>query len=211
MNSIIQKWTDYIETKLMPLIRLENNDSLEGNMYSQHNQTKASNLLMQKQKNIVELFTASVLFPENLSVLEIGFNAGFSSLLIMMCNPEINLTAIDINNHKYTSLCYGQIKEDYPNINILYGSSTKLLPELHKQSKTYDIIHIDGGHTKDIAEQDIQNSINLCKPKSLIIVDDTNMAHIDKLVDDLLVKTKKAYDMKNKMSGKYTHRILKLY
>jgi predicted O-methyltransferase YrrM len=120
-------------------------------------------------------------------VLEIGFNAGFSSLLMLLINPHINLTCVDICEHQYTIPCYEFIKNMFPNrINLIKGSSEFVLPELVKQGNKYDMIHIDGGHSNRIFFHDTQNSIKLVNKNGILLVDDYDFHYI-KVIWDLFV------------------------
>ena len=107
------------------------------------------------------------------NALEIGFNSGFSALLILLANPTIKLTCVDIGIHKYTIPCYKQIKNDFGDrIQLLIGDSRQVVPSI---IDTFDFIHIDGGHAVDVAESDIINTNKLLKEKSYIVMDDVNM------------------------------------
>jgi predicted O-methyltransferase YrrM len=121
------------------------------------------------------------------NVLEIGFNAGFSTLLMLNANDTINITCVDICEHKYTQPCYNKIKEMYgERVNLIIGSSVIVLPKLIKN--TYDLIHIDGCHSVEIAEMDINNSMKLCKSKTILIMDDTDLNHLNNLWKKNVIK-----------------------
>jgi predicted O-methyltransferase YrrM len=205
-TKIIKQWKEYIQNKLLPLIK-ESGSSIEGNIYSPHKQLlEKNNLLEQKQQNFLNIISNNT---DKTDVLEIGFNAGYSSLLMLMCNPNIKLTAIDINIHKYTEACFNQIKKDFHNIRLITESSLLALPKLIQANNAYDIIHIDGDHNARAATLDIQNSIKLSKIGSLLIVDDTNMAHINQICNNL-VSNKIAEDLQIKNGEKYQHRFMKI-
>ena len=53
------------------------------------------------------------------------------------------------------------------------GDSTVGLPELIKQFKKYDLIHLDGCHLPHIAKKDLDNSLELLANNGIIIFDDT--------------------------------------
>jgi predicted O-methyltransferase YrrM len=104
-------------------------------------------------------------------MLEIGFNSGFSALLLLLSShPSVKITCVDINYHHYTIPCFNIIKELFPDrIEILLGSSVDVLPKL---TKKYDLIHIDGCHRSEIAEIDIKNSLSLINNNGIMIMDD---------------------------------------
>lgn len=110
------------------------------------------------------------------------FNVGFSALLILLSNPEIRLTSVDIGVHLYTLPCFHQLKKDFGNrIQLLLGSSIVILPIIYHQ---YDLIHIDGGNFDDCVKSDMIQSLRLSKPGSILIMDDYNFGNIRELWDN---------------------------
>ena len=51
---------------------------------------------------------------------------------------------------------------------------------------TYDIVHIDGGHSEECINNDFKNAIKLVKSGGIIIIDDTDSQHISNYVDQYL-------------------------
>jgi len=204
-QSIIDNWKNYIENNLLPIVK-DCGNTMEGNIYSRNYEFDRSDLLNQKQENFVKVITENL---EKKKILEIGFNAGYSSLLMLMSNPDIEMLCVDINDHKYTKPCYEKIKEDFDNITLITESSLVALPNLIEYHNIYDIIHVDGGHNQDIVQKDVDNSLKLCESGSLLIVDDTNMAHINKicnnLVDNNIVK-----QYLKQSNGRYKHSVLEV-
>jgi predicted O-methyltransferase YrrM len=163
--------------------------------------------MIPKQKNIVTL--VSKLKPNN--VLEIGFNAGFSALLIMMSHLEMKLTCIDINLHNYVVSCYNTLKKDYSNLNLILESSHIALQKLINKNLTYDLIHIDGDHSLLGATNDLNLCIKLSKKGTIIIFDDTNINYLNELCNSLISKKIVRDYIFNKIEGtKYNHRILQV-
>jgi hypothetical protein len=149
---------------------------LEGNIWYDHHtwneykdKTKPHNLFLLSQ--------------ESTNMLEIGFNAGHSSLVALLANPTLQVTAVDIGQHKYVKPCYEILQKYFPNrLRLILGDSTKALPNLLKQSnERYDLIHIDGGHNSIVANADIYNAIKLSAPLTYIVLDDTQKSHLSKL------------------------------
>ena len=176
IDNIIQTSKKYINDNLLPII-YNSNELLEGNMFMLHNTTIYTDEFINKQKNIVNLH-----LNKNIkNVLEIGFNAGFSALLILLTNPEINLTCVDLGEHRYTFPCYEVLKRNFGSrINIIFGDSTKILPKIKSY---YDLIHIDGGHDDFCATNDIMNSYNLSKSGTILIMDDYNFVNLHNIWD----------------------------
>jgi predicted O-methyltransferase YrrM len=168
IENIIKKTKQFINEKLLPIIK-NVGEQLEGNIFMFHHTTTYTNDFFDKQVN----FILASQKPNITEILEIGFNAGFSALLMLFSNSTINITCVDICEHKYTQLCYNKIKEFFnERINLINGSSTIILPRL--LGKTYDLIHIDGCHLVNVAEQDVKNSLKLCKSGTILIMDDTD-------------------------------------
>lgn len=164
----IKKTKEFINEYLLPIIN-STGEKLEGNIFMLHETTSYTNIFFDKQVNFI--LASSKEYVNN--VLEIGFNAGFSALLMLISNPNVKITCVDICCHKYTLLCFNKIKEIFGDrINLLSGSSVDVLPTLF--GTQYDMIHIDGCHLVNVAELDIKNSLQLCKTGTILIMDDTN-------------------------------------
>ena len=182
------RWLRYIEGKLLPIVAdsLDGKGFLEGNIYSGHKQIGGCDALLPKQKNIINLVEA----VQPNSILEIGFNAGFSALLMKMSAPEASITCIDVNQHRYVIPCYKQVATDYPGVDLYAESSLAVLPRLAIQRKTYDIIHIDGDHRAYGARRDLDHCLDLCHDKTVIIFDDTNLSHLNQLCESYISRGK---------------------
>jgi len=175
----------YINDNLLPII---NNcgELLEGNIFMFHHTTTYTDLFLDKAKNISNL----VLNKNIKSVMEIGFNAGFSTLLMLLSNPNIYITCFDLGEHKYTLPCYEKLKETFgERINIVIGDSTQTLQNINT---SYELIHIDGGHSTEVADSDIINSYRLSKQGTILIMDDYDFENLHPLWDHYIVK----YDLK---------------
>jgi predicted O-methyltransferase YrrM len=181
INNNIEKTKKIINNYLLPII-YNSGELLEGNIFMIHNTYTYTDLYLNKVKNI-----SNLLFNKNIkNVLEIGFNSGFSALLMLISNPNIHLTCYDIGLHKYTLPCYLKLKELFPDrINIVIGDSTIMLKE---NNNIYDLIHIDGSHKTEDAESDIRNSFRLSKHGTILIMDDYDFHNIHELWDNYINK-----------------------
>ena len=110
-----------------------------------------------------------------LNVMEIGFNAGHSAELFLSSNPQINLVSFDIGIHNYVKYGKAFIDKKYPNRHeLIIGNSLKTIPLYSKKyDNKFDLIFIDGGHSYEVAKNDLLNCKNLSHEKTLIIMDDT--------------------------------------
>jgi hypothetical protein len=188
----IQKTKNFIDIVLLPIIQ-NGNEPLEGNLFMLHEHTEYNDSFLPKQQNLVTLN-----MKQNVKrVLEIGFNSGFSALLMLNSNPNTHITCLDICSHSYTMPCYNAIKKHYGDrIELIQGNSALLLSELDAK---YDLIHIDGAHDDCISICDMANSYRLAKNGSVIIMDDYDFDHLRTIWD----KITNIYDLKPVVSQIY--------
>lgn len=181
-NNII-KAKEYINTHLMQII-ISCGEPLEGNIFMLHHSTNYTDIFLNKTKNISNL----TLNKSIKNVMEIGFNSGFSTLLMLLTNSNINITCFDLGEHKYTLPCYEKIKETFgERINIIIGDSRMTLPNISDTTK-FDLIHIDGGHSTEVANSDIINSYRLSKQGTILIMDDYDFDNLHHLWNRYIIE-----------------------
>lgn len=186
INSNIIKTKEYINNNLLSIIN-KYGEALEGNIFMLHHTTEYTNVYTDKAKNISNI----VLNKQVKQVVEIGFNAGFSTLLMLMSNPKLCITCFDIGEHKYTQPCFENLKETFGDrITLILGDSKDTLKQTNSH---YDLIHIDGGHSTDIAESDILNAFRLSKESTILIMDDYDFPNLYELWNKYI----QMYDLKN--------------
>ena len=179
----IDKSKKYIDEHLLPIIR-NCGELLEGNIFMFHHTFDYTDLFLNKSRNISNL----VLNRNIKKVMEIGFNAGFSTLLMLLSNPTVHITCFDLGEHRYTMPCYEKLKETFGDrINIIIGDSTETLRNINDE---YDLIHIDGGHSTEVANSDIINSYRLSKSGTILIMDDYDFYNLHELWDSYIDKYK---------------------
>lgn len=181
ITSSIHRTVLYINEHLLPLIQ-ESGELLEGNLFMKHHTTTYTDLFLNKIKNISKL-----LLNKNINrVMEIGFNAGFSALLMLVTNPTIQITCFDIGEHTYTLPCYEKIKETFGDrINLIVGDSRETLKQYND---TYDFIHIGGGHSIEVAFSDMKQAYRLSRKGTILIINDYDFENIRYLWDNSIVK-----------------------
>jgi predicted O-methyltransferase YrrM len=186
INNNINKAKEYIDTNLLPIIH-NCGEKHEGNIFMLHHTTNYTTKFINKAKNISNL----VLNKNIKNVMEIGFNSGFSALLMLLTNPTICISCFDLGEHTYTIPCYEKMKETFGDrINITIGDSIKTLQNVNNK---YDLIHIDGGHSTKVATSDIMNSYRLSNQRTILIMDDYDFPNLHKLWDNYIIK----YNLKN--------------
>ena len=89
--------------------------------------------------------------------------------------------------HDYGKPCYEYIKKSFPNVSftMTWGNSLETLP-VFNPLKLYDLVHVDGGHSVECIRSDLKEACRIVAPLGYIIVDDTNMPHINHEVNLLL-------------------------
>lgn len=188
IHELIIKVKTMINNNLMDIIK-KHNEPIEGGLFNKHFGNDIDNVYNDKIFNLIDL----ILSNDVKNVLEIGFNAGFSTFLILLLNENINITCVDICEHSYTLNCAEKISNLFPNrMTFIKGNSLQVLTDLVNNNKKYDMIHIDGGHSIDVVYNDVNNCIKLSENKTFIIMDDYDFPSI-KYIWDLFVEM---YDMK---------------
>lgn len=124
-------------------------------------------------------------------VVEVGFNAGHSALLLLTANPDLIYTGIDICTHGYTSTCYEYLKSVFGDrVRLTKGNSVEQLPLLYSiypdlKDKSIGWI-IDGCHLIDIAKIDAYNVVEvLANDGELLLFDDIDAypGHIKQMME----------------------------
>lgn len=185
--------------KLEDIIR-RTGEILEGNCFY-HDKTfnRDDEKFKNKQINLVNIAKGKT------TICEIGFNGGHSCLLFLFDNPSVKkFHTFDICFHKYTEPCFEYLKKVFPNVEfkLIKGNTKFTLPQYEITDK-YDLVHMDGGHGRDI----IKNDIKYCKLLSdIIIIDDTNYSPINQIAEACLKEGYKELDILE--TYKYKHRIV---
>jgi hypothetical protein len=119
----------------------------------------------------------------NTHICEIGFNAGHSAMLLLLgrdSTTPLRFTIFDIGAHPYTLPCLNYIQSKFSQVNFEYieGDSAITMPEWIANNNTlvgsYDLVHVDGGHSEYCVSNDMQNADVLLKVNGIIIIHDTN-------------------------------------
>ena len=99
------------------------------------------------------------------SVLEFGFNTGWSTYIILKTLDNTTVTSIEIYKFKNAEIAVQRLKDIFPNrTNIVWGDSRDIYKKVISSkiilpNNKYDTAFIDGGHFPEIVEKDIE----LCK------------------------------------------------
>jgi len=191
-------------------IVIDSNVLLEGNSFYIHGSLNIYPDLYSKQLN---LFWCGK--QASTKICEIGFNAGHSSMLMLLGRDKtpLDFTIFDIGYHTYTKPCIDYIKSQFQHINFEYieGDSTLTMPEWIVKNKAmlkqYDIVHVDGGHTEYCIFNDMKNANLLVRVGGILIIDDTNFEYINEYVD-IYLSSGKYREMDIIKTIGYPHRII---
>ena len=192
-------------------IIINSNSLLEGNCIYFHDTFTPYPELYSKQLN---LFLAGKTITSR--ICEIGFNAGHSAMLMLLGRNKdyLDFTIFDIGWHPYTKPCFEYVKNKFSHVNFEYieGNSIITMPEWISKNQhligSYDMVHVDGGHTEECISNDMKNMDLLIKINGIVIIDDTNSIIINEYVN-LYVNSGKYIDMNVLPTYGYPHRILK--
>ena len=110
------------------------------------------------------------------SVLEIGTYMGHSLLLMLLGNPQLNITCIDIQE-KYAAKATKYLQSVFQNSNIkfLKGNSLDILPTIKNK---FDLFHIDGSHGNTIITKEFIHCKKLTSTNDFkLIFDDVEICN----------------------------------
>ena len=153
-------------------------EELEGNCFFHHKSSKRV-----PDNKAINLYSAAKVSK---NILEVGFNAGHSSLLFLLANPENTIDCFDICSNKYTKLCFNYLSLTFPGrIRLHEGDSKSTIPKFREANpgKIYDLIHIDGSHELHDANCDFYNTLSMTKKNSLIVFDDISLPQMKYIWD----------------------------
>lgn len=107
------------------------------------------------------------------SIMEIGFNAGHSTLVMLLANPDARYVLFDLNFHAYTDPCFKFLKQKFPKMSMVYGDSKETVSAYAGVGLIFDLIHIDGSHEPKYFLSDLENSKKMSNKDTVFICDDT--------------------------------------
>jgi len=177
---------------------------VEGNCFTEHlNIDNKLEYMVNKQMNHFSLGGISQ------NIMEIGFNAGHSTLLFLLSNPNSKITLFDLCEHKYTQECFDLLDKYFPNrLSLIKGDSRVTLSQFIKEnpSTKFDLIHIDGGHFGNTPYLDFYYSNQLSN--GYIIFDDTNLTNINHIFEEFIIKGGFGTEVKLYETYFWQHRII---
>ena len=126
------------------------------------------------------------------SIFEIGVNAGHSAALWLMFNKNITYYGLDIFTDNYMKSCANFLKETFRDrFTVFTGDSRTEIQKIDKKiNQKVDLIHIDGGHSFELANSDLSASLGVSKTlqTKFILLDDTNDVRVRTAADKHIMK-----------------------
>jgi predicted O-methyltransferase YrrM len=151
-------------------------DQVEGNLFGSHHSDPAT---YPQPGNLLKRRGVALFAVTRKRILEVGFNAGHSALLMLTVNKELIYTGVDICMNPYVMECYNYLKSQFGDrLNLMCGDSRKLVPALLETNNRYDGYIIDGGHNLSIAFDDMENVIAGARNGSILCIDDAGSPNV---------------------------------
>ena len=118
------------------------------------------------QKTVVRAFKEIYNHSPFDSVLEFGFNTGWSSAILLTLFPNINVTSVEIIKNERSQQGSEILKEKFDNRHSIIWMDSNLLYEQvingqYIMPNTYDTAFIDGGHEYETVHKDISLCLHL--------------------------------------------------
>jgi hypothetical protein len=124
--------------KKLNKISLSTGEPVEGNLFYLNHDMHSERSIKPEELFLPKRRALALAVQQFNNVLEIGFNAGHSALLMLTANPSLFLTCIDLCEHEYTMPCIEYLHNIFGNrINLIQGNSLVALPLLKKMTLTF--------------------------------------------------------------------------
>jgi len=110
------------------------------------------------------------------TICQTGFNAGHSALRFLL-HSNAHVYLFDLGSHDYAKPAADWIQDRFPDRHsVIWGDSAQTLPSFHEQNPNLkcDLIFIDGGHSKEIAQADFGNFRAMATSTSKVFIDDVH-------------------------------------
>jgi len=188
-------------------IVLNSGQGMEGNCFYKHASFDICPALFNKQFNLFWCGSQG-----KAKICEIGFNAGHSALLLLLGSSGVGLdfTIFDIGRHKYTKPALKYMIDKFPGVKFQYieGDSTKTMTAWTNEGggPTYDLVHVDGGHTEECIKSDMRNADLIVCVGGIVIVDDTDSECINSCFESY-ISSGRYEEVEILKTTEYPHRV----
>jgi predicted O-methyltransferase YrrM len=110
------------------------------------------------------------------SIVEVGFNIGFSSHAFLAASDEISVVSFDLSDNNASAIAKEVIDARFPGRHdLILGDSRTSVPSFlieRQMESEFDMAFIDGGHDYEVVTADIMNCRLACRQGAVVIVDD---------------------------------------
>ena len=138
---------------------------------------------MPPSDEVIQFWTQVKKLTDFKSLMEIGFNAGHSSSIMLTLFEDIEINSCDIGMYEITERNGELVKERFGDrFNLHIFDSTKLKPEFI--ANKYDIMFIDGAHDYGPVTSDMKLWIESDIPYA--VVDDLQNQNVKRAFNELL-------------------------
>jgi hypothetical protein len=159
---------------------------MEGSLFF-GDQILNANIEQISEKSLIKCDTLVELAKGKKSLLEIGFNSGFSSLVFLLADENIKVTSIDAFYYPYTKPCFEYLHQCFGDrIEIIKGMSSVAMPNIFATNTEFDAYFVDGGHNIPDCTADLSLIFVNSKPQVTVCVDDYDQLIVKTVVDNFV-------------------------
>jgi hypothetical protein len=116
------------------------------------------------------------------NVLEIGVYMGHSIFIMLLANPKLNITCIDIDDtYSFPATTLMKLKFN-ANINFIKGDSKHILPSIGDK---FDMFHIDGHHDAEYLNLEFHQCVKFANSENFTVIIDDYDAYPNKISEIL--------------------------
>lgn len=136
--------------------------------------------------NYYQLYAALTKIVKPVRMLEVGVRLGFSTIAMLAGYPIFQIVGIDNEmmipgSQAKARENIGSVGFELDDLDLLVGQSNYLL--LKQQFKPFDLIHIDGEHTKLTAMLDIWSAWRFLRYGGTMVVDDAQQPEVREAIE----------------------------
>lgn len=122
------------------------------------------------------LFERAAALPPGSEALEVGVHGGHSALIMLLANPTLRLTAIDVCVWAHTEPCVAELNRRFGGrvqlIRATGEAGMRALAEAGASAGRFALLHIDGDHRIESIMGDARASLPLARPGATYVFDD---------------------------------------
>lgn len=131
-------------------------------------------------------------------IIKIGFNAGTSTLVMLLADKTSSIVCLDTCNRPYTLECYKYLSREFSDrLTLLVGNTEKIFKRFSCcVSDKFDLFHIAGEHNENSVYMDYINTRSLSSEGTIVVFDNYDYPIINKVLRQILnVKYIKPFDL----------------